>query len=68
MDLTDENAVAALAERVRDATGGRVHALVHLAGGFVSSGLVGAPFFPLHDESFPLHDESFPLQELAAPE
>lgn len=40
-DLTDENAVAALAERVRDATGGRVHALVHLAGGFVSSGLVG---------------------------
>ena len=40
MDLTDENAVAALAERVRDATGGRVHALVHLAGGFVSSGLV----------------------------
>lgn len=40
VDLTDENAVAALAERVRDATGGRVHALVHLAGGFVSSGLV----------------------------
>ena len=40
VDLTDEHAVAALAERVRDATGGRVHALVHLAGGFVSSGLV----------------------------
>lgn len=40
VDLTDENAVAALAERVRDATGGRVHALVHLAGGFVSSGQV----------------------------
>ena len=40
VDLTDETAVAALAERVRDATGGRVHALVHLAGGFVSSGLV----------------------------
>ena len=40
VDLTDEGAVAALAERIRDATGGRVHALVHLAGGFVSSGLV----------------------------
>jgi len=38
VDLTDENAVSALAERVRDATGGRVHAVVHLAGGFVSSG------------------------------
>ena len=37
-DLTNEEAVAALAERVRDATGGRVHALVHLAGGFASSG------------------------------
>ena len=40
VDLTDENAVAALAERIRDATGGRVHALVHLAGGFISSGPV----------------------------
>jgi NAD(P)-dependent dehydrogenase (short-subunit alcohol dehydrogenase family) len=39
-DLTDEVAVAALAERVRDATGGRVHGLVHLAGGFTASGLV----------------------------
>jgi NAD(P)-dependent dehydrogenase (short-subunit alcohol dehydrogenase family) len=39
-DLTDEAAVAALAERVRDATGGRVHALVHLAGGFTTSGPV----------------------------
>ena len=39
-DLTDESAVAALVERVRDATGGRVHALVHLAGGFTSSGPV----------------------------
>jgi len=39
-DLTDEAAVAALAERVRDATGGRVHALVHLAGGFTKSGPV----------------------------
>ncbi|MEP6732682.1 MAG: SDR family oxidoreductase [bacterium] len=40
VDLADEVAVAALAERVRDATGGRVHALVHLAGGFTSSGPV----------------------------
>lgn len=40
VDLSDENAVAALAERIRDATGGRVHALVHVAGGFVSSGPV----------------------------
>lgn len=38
VDLTDEAGVAALAERVRDATGGRVHALVHMAGGFASSG------------------------------
>lgn len=40
-DLTDESAVALLADRVRDATGGRVHALVHLAGGFATSGPVG---------------------------
>ncbi len=39
-DLTDESAVALLADRVRDATGGRVHALVHLAGGFARSGPV----------------------------
>jgi NAD(P)-dependent dehydrogenase (short-subunit alcohol dehydrogenase family) len=39
-DLTDAAAVAALAERVRDATGGRLHALVHLAGGFAPSGPV----------------------------
>jgi 3-oxoacyl-[acyl-carrier protein] reductase len=39
-DLSDEASVTALAERVRDATGGRVHALVHLAGGFVASGPV----------------------------
>jgi 3-oxoacyl-[acyl-carrier protein] reductase len=39
-DLTDAAAVSALAERVREATGGRVHALVHLAGGFASSGPV----------------------------
>ena len=39
-DLTDATAVAALAERMRDASAGRVHALVHLAGGFASSGPV----------------------------
>lgn len=37
-DLTDVAAVAALAERVRDATAGRLTALVHLAGGFAASG------------------------------
>ena len=39
-DLTDAGAVAALAERVRDATAGRLHAVVHLAGGFAPSGPV----------------------------
>lgn len=39
-DLTDAAAVTALADRVREATGGRVHALVHLAGGFAVSGPV----------------------------
>ena len=39
-DLTDAAAVEGLAARVRDATGGRLHALVHLAGGFASSGPV----------------------------
>ena len=39
-DLTDPAAVVALAARVRDATAGRVHALVHLAGGFAASGPV----------------------------
>jgi len=39
-DLTDAAAVEGLASRVRDATGGRVHALVHLAGGFAASGSV----------------------------
>src|SRR3954468_22907284 len=39
-DLTDPAATATLAERVRDATAGRLHALVHLAGGFASSGPV----------------------------
>ena len=39
-DLTDVAAAGARAERVRDATGGRLHALVHLAGGFAPSGPV----------------------------
>jgi len=39
-DLTDAAAVDSLAARVRDATGGRVHALVHLAGGFAMNGPV----------------------------
>jgi NAD(P)-dependent dehydrogenase (short-subunit alcohol dehydrogenase family) len=39
-DLTDAAAVATLAERVRDATAGRLHAVVHLAGGFAKSGPV----------------------------
>jgi NAD(P)-dependent dehydrogenase (short-subunit alcohol dehydrogenase family) len=39
-DLSDPAAVDALAARVRDATSGRVHALVHLAGGFGASGPV----------------------------
>jgi NAD(P)-dependent dehydrogenase (short-subunit alcohol dehydrogenase family) len=39
-DLSDPAAVDALAARVRDATAGRVHALVHLAGGFAASGPV----------------------------
>jgi NAD(P)-dependent dehydrogenase (short-subunit alcohol dehydrogenase family) len=39
-DLTDAAAAATLAERVRDATAGRVHAVVHLAGGFAASGPV----------------------------
>ena len=39
-DLTDVAATAKLAEQVRDATAGRVHAVVHLAGGFAPSGPV----------------------------
>ena len=39
-DLTDVAATTKLAERVRDATAGRVHAVVHLAGGFAPSGPV----------------------------
>jgi NAD(P)-dependent dehydrogenase (short-subunit alcohol dehydrogenase family) len=39
-DLTDAAAATALADRVRDATAGRLHAVVHLAGGFASSGPV----------------------------
>ena len=40
-DLTDEPQVAAVARLVHDATGGRVDALVNVAGGFASSGPVG---------------------------
>ena len=39
-DLTSLEAVTSLAASVREATGGRVHALVHLAGGFSMSGAV----------------------------
>lgn len=39
-DLTDVAATTTLAERVREATAGRVHAVVHLAGGYASSGPV----------------------------
>ncbi|MDB4882801.1 MAG: short-chain dehydrogenase/reductase [Gemmatimonadetes bacterium] len=39
-DLSDVVLVDALAAQIRDATRGRVHALVHLAGGFASSGPV----------------------------
>ena len=37
-DLTDAGVVDSLATQVREATRGRVHALVHLAGGFALSG------------------------------
>jgi NAD(P)-dependent dehydrogenase (short-subunit alcohol dehydrogenase family) len=39
-DLADAASVDRLAARIRDATGGRLHALVHLAGGFSASGPV----------------------------
>jgi NAD(P)-dependent dehydrogenase (short-subunit alcohol dehydrogenase family) len=39
-DLADAASVDRLAARIRDATGGRLHALVHLAGGFAASGPV----------------------------
>lgn len=55
VDLTDEASVAALAERVRDATGGRVHALVHLAGGFTSSGPVAESDAALWSRLFTLN-------------
>ncbi len=55
VDLTDENAVAALAERMRDATGGRVHALVHLAGGFTRSGALTESDAALWSRQFALN-------------
>lgn len=39
-DLSDANAVGALADRVRTEHGGRLSALVHMAGGFAMSGAV----------------------------
>lgn len=41
-DLADTASVATLAEAVRAATSGQVHALVHIAGGFSMSGPVAA--------------------------
>ena len=41
-DLSDAHAVGAVADEIRAASGGAVHALVHLAGGFASSGTVAA--------------------------
>ena len=55
VDLTDETAVGALAERVRDATGGRVHAVVHLAGGFTASGQVADSDASLWSRQFALN-------------
>jgi NAD(P)-dependent dehydrogenase (short-subunit alcohol dehydrogenase family) len=39
-DLSDVSAVEALAARLKDASGGHIEAVVHLAGGFASSGPV----------------------------
>jgi NAD(P)-dependent dehydrogenase (short-subunit alcohol dehydrogenase family) len=39
-DLTDARAVASLADAIRNQTGGQLHALVHIAGGFSTSGPV----------------------------
>lgn len=39
-DLTDVSAVASLADTIRNLTGGQLHALVHIAGGFSMSGPV----------------------------
>lgn len=55
VDLTDEAGVAALAERLRDATGGRVHALVHLAGGFARSGTLTESDAALWSRQFALN-------------
>jgi NAD(P)-dependent dehydrogenase (short-subunit alcohol dehydrogenase family) len=44
-DLTDEAAVAALARQVGEMTGGRVDALVNVAGGFAPSGPVAESAF-----------------------
>ncbi len=54
-DLTDEMAVAALADRVREATAGRVQAVVHLAGGFATSGPVAESDASLWSRQFTLN-------------
>ena len=54
-DLTDPSQVQALAERVRGATGGRLHALVHLAGGFAASGPVADSDPTVWSGQFALH-------------
>jgi len=54
-DLTDATQVEALAERVRGATGGRVHAVVHLAGGFAASGPVAVSDPAVWNAQFALH-------------
>ena len=54
-DLADATSVAALAERIRDATSGKVHALVHLAGGFASSGRVAESDIAVWERQFTIN-------------
>ena len=54
-DLADAASVATLAERIRDATSGRVHALVHLAGGFAASGPVAASDVAVWERQFTIN-------------
>jgi NAD(P)-dependent dehydrogenase (short-subunit alcohol dehydrogenase family) len=57
-DPTDAAAVAALARAVGDATGGRVDAVVHLAGGFLMTGPVAESDAAAWPASFGLHATS----------
>jgi NAD(P)-dependent dehydrogenase (short-subunit alcohol dehydrogenase family) len=57
-DLTDPVAVQSVAERVRGATAGRVHAVVHLAGGFMASGPVAESDLAVWSSQFALHATS----------